>query len=118
MAAAWKQIDVFPIILSCMVDISRRRRWISHGELVEHLLKSHMQQIRLVCSENPTVETVSNMAAWFSQKVTAYQNGHLSERYAAISTVREVIAKFDRHKDRSSYSYRLRATSETEMHTL
>ena len=101
-----------------MVDISRKRKWISHGELVDYLVKSYIQQIRLVCSRNPTVETVSNMAAWFSQKVTAYQNGHLSERYAAIDTVKEVIAQFDRRKDRSSYSYRLRSVFETEMHTL
>ncbi len=113
LVAAWKQKDIFPIILRRLVDISEPGKWVGHSELVSELAKSSIQDIRSVCSGNPSPKIVSNMLAWFSQKVSAYQNGRLSDRYAAIDTVQEASARFERRKERSSYSYRLRTISET-----
>jgi len=118
LVVVWRQKDVFPMVLSCLVDISTTGRWVSHGELVDYMARSCIQQIRAVCSGNPTTASISNMVAWFSQKVTAYQKGDLSERYVAIGVIQEASARFDRRKQRDSYSYRLKSLSEIETRTL
>ena len=96
LVVAWKQKDIFPIILKRLDDISGAGKWVCQSELVNNLANSFTQEIRSFCSANPSSKTVSNMVAWFSQKVTAYQNGQLTGNYTAIGTVREASAKFER----------------------
>ncbi len=116
--SSWTQEDCFPIIFRTLQELSSNKggNWITHEELVEALLK-HIDMIELVVlakshlyrdEEIDERSIVSNMIAWFSQKLTEYEHGKLSESYSQFSLIEEAWESLDRRVTEDGYSYKMR----------
>lgn len=103
----WKQIDAFPIITNCLIEIADSEKWTAHDKIVNHIFKSeYEEQLQNICSIALTRDIVSNMVAWLSQRYTDYESGDLSENYYALKIVENVYTHFERKKEGKLYSYR------------
>ena len=103
----WKQIDAFPIIINCLIEIADSEKWTAHDEIENHIFKlEYEEQLQNICSTALTREIVSNMVAWLSQKYTEYESGDLSENYYALKIVENVYLHFERKEEGTLYSYR------------
>jgi hypothetical protein len=99
---SWKQHGVFPIIFNTLVYLAKENNtWISHHNLSKYLAEEESLG---------DYDTVSNMVAWFSQKITEYEKGELSPRYKAYNIIQQAYRLFERKKDGEHYSYKLRYT--------
>lgn len=111
----WKQIDVFPIITNCLIEITDSEKWTAHDKIVNHIFKSeYKEQLQNICSTALTRKIVSNMVAWLSQKYTDYESGDLSENYYALNIVEKVYTHFERKKECTLYSYRKTPVNQKE----
>jgi len=94
----WKQIDYFPLISNSIVELSvDSNKWLSHKEIVDHLIE---------VEKLGDYDTVSNMVAWFSQKITQYENGNLNPNYRCYDIISSISNSYDRKVDGITYSYK------------
>jgi hypothetical protein len=117
---SWRQEDCFPIIFETIQKLSADKGgdWVTHDEIVEALLKdinimglAALAKIYLYKNEEIDEKSiVANMVAWFSQKITEYEHGELSERYSQYSLIQEAWRRFDRKVVRNRYSYKVRSS--------
>ena len=109
----WKHEDCFPTIYDIILDLCRKKKdWVLHDEIVAALLDEALI-IKLVTDvrmykDMEEREIVANMVAWFSQKVTEYENGNLPANYRQFYLIEEAYRMFDRKKAEGRYAYRLR----------
>jgi hypothetical protein len=115
---SWKQEDCFPLILETIyaLSIKKKAQWVSHNQLVEALLDNpqviaiitdvKMRPLKYETSEER--EIVSNMVAWFSQKITEYEHGLLSKKYRQFHTIEEAWLNLDRIELDGRYAYKMR----------
>lgn len=116
---SWRQEDCFPIIFETIqrLSMSKGGDWVTHEELVEELTKDvnmmrlvTLAKIHLYRNEDMDERSiVANMVAWFSQKITEYEHGELSERYSQYSLIEEAWKSLDRRVVRNRYSYKVRS---------
>lgn len=115
---SWKQEDCFPIILETIYALStkKKQKWILHSELVDALLdnpqviaiitSAKMRPFKYETSEER--EIASNMAAWFSQKITEYERGLLHKSYRQFDIIEEAWLALDRIEFGGRYTYKTR----------
>jgi len=110
---SWKHEDCFPIIRDTILRLCEKKKtWILLDEIVNALLENGTV-LRFVTGadvwkDEDAREIVSNMVAWFSQKITEYENGSLPENYRQIDLIEEAYNMFDRREIEGRYSYKLR----------
>jgi len=98
----------------------RKGEWVLHEEIVNELLKNPeilrvlktKSEWRLLSGDKSTKEVVSNIVAWFSQKITEYEKGDLSNAYSQFYLIQEAYAIFDRAKIGGNYAYKTEFTPE------
>jgi len=99
----WRQNEVFPEIfraINILTDTGRDK-WVSHEDIVSYLFSNQL------LSRNPY--QVSNMVAWFSQKITEYELGILSPRSKCYELIQNAFRSFERKRIGKVYSYRKRS---------
>jgi len=110
---AWKHEDCFPLIKDIILRLcGRKKTWVLLGEIVNAILENGTVFKFVtgvdVWREEVEREVVANMVAWFSQKITEYENGTLPENYKQIDLIEEVYTLFDRRQIEGRYAYKLR----------
>jgi len=116
--SSWKQEDCFPIILELIYALStkKKQQWISHNELVDVAL-DNPQVIAIITDAKMRPfkyetwkerEIVSNMIAWFSEKITEYERGLLSRSYRQFQIIEEAWLNLDRMELEGRYAYKTR----------
>jgi len=112
---SWKHEDCFPIIRDTILRLSEKKKsWVLFEEIVKALLENGTVLEFVtgvdVLKDQEAREIVSNMVAWFSQKITEYENGTLPENYRQIDLIEEAYNIFDRKEIEGRYAYKLRVT--------
>ena len=113
MFPTWKQEDCFPIIRDTILRLCEKRKtWILFNEIVDALLQNGTI-VKFVTGadiwkDEAEREVVANMVAWFSQKITEYENGTLPDNYKQIDLIEEAYTLFDRREVEGRYAYKLR----------
>jgi hypothetical protein len=111
----WKHEDCFPTIYEIVLDLCKKKKgWVLHDEIVAMLL-NNMLIVKLVADvrvykDIEEQEIVANMVAWFSQKITEYENGNLPLNYKQFHLIEKTYRMFDRKKIGGRYAYKLRPT--------
>lgn len=118
MSSHWTQDECFPAIFEVICQACRKRQdWVSHAEIVRTLLENpEIRTIaRRVSYERRTSEEweTTSMLAWFSQKITEYLYGNLSENYCQYSLVQDAALTLEREREtEDTYSYKLRGETD------
>jgi len=111
---SWKQEDCFPIIRDTILQLCEKKKsWVLLDEIVNALLENGTVLEFVsgvdVWRDEEAREILANMVAWFSQKITEYENGTLPDNYRQIDLIEEVYTLFDRREIEGRYAYKLRA---------
>jgi len=112
---SWKHEDCFPAIRDTILRLCERKKtWILLDEIVDALLENgtvlKFVTRKDIWKDETAKQIVANMVAWFSQKITEYENGTLPENYKRIDLIEEAYTLFDRREIEGRYAYKLRDT--------
>lgn len=112
MFPAWKHEDCFPIVKDTILRLCEERKgWVLFDEILDELLEDGTVKLAIgdiSWKDEDAREIVSNVVAWFSQKITEYENGTLREHYKQIDLIEEAYSIFDRKELDGRYAYKLR----------
>jgi len=101
------------MIRDVILDLCNKKKdWVFHEEIVDELLSNkYIADLANDIRARKGIEkqeSVANMIAWFSQKITEYENGNLEpESYGEFYLIEEAYGFFDRKRMKGRYAYRL-----------
>jgi len=111
----WKQREVFPIVYNTLLGLTSSKKWVTHEEIVDALMTNLDIQrniYRVIATKEELRDILSNIVAWFSQRITEYETGQLDSNYSVYDIIEDAYCTFDRKKEsnNTTYSYRITDT--------